>query len=160
MNHFLVARYQNNSVNRLPTYPLFHTIHLPTHHQHFRRLHCHHNIRDRYSVRRQSTIPSSPSNYFRLRRLRGGNRPEFSLASSRLLHDKPMPGRGRGGGRGGGRPPPSREVIISKNLSFVLRHGAEAEGIELDEGGWANVRDVVGLCSECLCVSVERIHCF
>lgn len=50
---------------------------------------------------------------------------------------------GRGGKSGGGRPPPSREVTISKALSFVLRHGAQAEGIELDEGGWANVADLV-----------------
>ena len=57
-----------------------------------------------------------------------------------------MPGRNRGrrGGGGGGPPSQSREVTVSKALSFVLRHGAEAEGIELDEGGWANVRDVVG----------------
>ena len=38
----------------------------------------------------------------------------------------------------------SREIDISKNLSYLLRHGAESEGIELDEGGWASVADVVG----------------
>ena len=39
----------------------------------------------------------------------------------------------------------SREVEISRNLSYLLRHGAKTEGIELDEAGWANVADVVGL---------------
>lgn len=62
--------------------------------------------------------------------------------------------RGRGGGsggsgghgRGGGkhhRQPQSREVTVSKALSFLLRHGARDEGVQLDEGGWANVRNVV-----------------
>lgn len=37
-----------------------------------------------------------------------------------------------------------REVEISKSLSFLLRHGAKAEGIQLDDAGWANVADVVG----------------
>ncbi len=58
-------------------------------------------------------------------------------------------GKGRSGGGGGGgkggkhRQPQSREVTISKALSFLLRHGAKDEGVQLDEGGWANVRDVV-----------------
>ena len=38
-----------------------------------------------------------------------------------------------------------REVEISKSLSYLLRHAAKNEGLELDEGGWANVADVVGL---------------
>ena len=38
-----------------------------------------------------------------------------------------------------------KEVDISKGLSYLLRHGAKKEGIRLDEGGWANVADVVGL---------------
>ena len=49
-------------------------------------------------------------------------------------------GRQGGGGGGGGAP---REVQISKALSFLLRHGAEKEGLRINEGGWANVRDVV-----------------
>lgn len=55
-------------------------------------------------------------------------------------------GGGGGGGRGGGkhhRQPQSREVTVSKALSFLLRHGARDEGVQLDGGGWANVRDVV-----------------
>lgn len=63
-----------------------------------------------------------------------------------------MPGRARGAGRGGRGAhggvrsgPLSKEVKISKALSYVLRHNAEKEGIELDEGGWANVQDIVSL---------------
>ena len=37
----------------------------------------------------------------------------------------------------------SREVEISKSLSYLLRHGAKIEKITLDEAGWANVADVV-----------------
>ena len=56
-----------------------------------------------------------------------------------------MPGRrgGGGGGSRGGRGPPSREVTISKAMSFVLRHGAEKEGLKLDENGYANVAELV-----------------
>ena len=39
----------------------------------------------------------------------------------------------------------AKEVDISKGLSYLLRHGAKNEGVRLDEGGWANVADVVGL---------------
>lgn len=54
-------------------------------------------------------------------------------------------GSSRGDKKAGSRrPPPTREVTISKNLSYLLRHNAKDEGIELDEGGWANVADVVG----------------
>ena len=38
----------------------------------------------------------------------------------------------------------SREVQISRSLSYLLRHGAKDEGIQVDEAGWANVADVVG----------------
>ena len=55
-----------------------------------------------------------------------------------------MPGR-RGGGASsrGGRGPPSRDVTISKAMSFVLRHGADKEGLKLDENGYANVAELV-----------------
>lgn len=54
-------------------------------------------------------------------------------------------GSSRGDKKAGSRSaPPTREVTISKNLSYLLRHNAKDEGIELDEGGWANVADVVG----------------
>ena len=50
----------------------------------------------------------------------------------------------RGGGGAGGRPPPSREVQVSKKLSWLLRHNAEKEGLKLGAGGYINVKDVVG----------------
>ena len=43
-----------------------------------------------------------------------------------------------------GRKGVSREVEVSKSLSYLLRHAAKTNGIQLDEGGWANVADVVG----------------
>lgn len=52
------------------------------------------------------------------------------------------------GGRGGrGRPsgPVPRDVSVSKKLSWLLRHGAEKEGLVLGEGGYAALADVVGL---------------
>ncbi|KAL4925611.1 tRNA 2'-phosphotransferase [Aspergillus undulatus] len=53
-----------------------------------------------------------------------------------------MPG-GKGGGGGRDRKPPSREVTVSKALSFLLRHGAEKEGLKIDSRGYANVADVL-----------------
>lgn len=49
------------------------------------------------------------------------------------------------GGRGGKRdkPPISREVQISKKLSWLLRHGAEEEGLKLGEGGYIGLDAVV-----------------
>ncbi|KAL9094064.1 MAG: hypothetical protein Q9165_003734 [Trypethelium subeluteriae] len=52
-----------------------------------------------------------------------------------------MPG-GRGG-RGGGRGNLSRNIQISKQISWLLRHGAEKEGLKLGEGGYVNVADVL-----------------
>ena len=56
----------------------------------------------------------------------------------------------RGAGSGGGRGPPSREVQVSKKLSWLLRHNAEKEGLKLGPGGYINVKDVVGLESSLL----------
>jgi 2'-phosphotransferase len=47
-------------------------------------------------------------------------------------------GRGRGG-------PMPRDVLVSKALSKLLRHSAEKEGLKLDEAGYVNLKDVVGL---------------
>lgn len=58
---------------------------------------------------------------------------------ARLSSSYNMPSRPRAGGR----QPLSREVSISKALSYVLRHGAEKEGLRLDDGGWAHASDVV-----------------
>lgn len=48
--------------------------------------------------------------------------------------------RGRGQGQG-----QSREVLVSKALSNLLRHAAEKEGIKMNSQGYANVADVVCL---------------
>jgi len=52
----------------------------------------------------------------------------------------------RRGGRGGrnGRELP-REVVVSKKISWLLRHGAEQEGLKLGEGGYVNVADAVSI---------------
>lgn len=44
---------------------------------------------------------------------------------------------------GKGRAPLSRDVLVSKALSRLLRHAAEKEGLKMDEQGYANVADVV-----------------
>ncbi|KAI9809511.1 MAG: hypothetical protein M1827_006817 [Pycnora praestabilis] len=46
----------------------------------------------------------------------------------------------RGKGSGGG---PSREVTISKAVSWILRHGAEKEGLILNKEGYANVAELL-----------------
>lgn len=51
------------------------------------------------------------------------------------------------GGRGGGRGPMPREVQVSKKLSWLLRHNAEKEGLQLGAGGYINVKDVVSALS-------------
>ncbi|MCJ1284096.1 hypothetical protein MMC26_003427 [Xylographa opegraphella] len=53
-----------------------------------------------------------------------------------------MPRRG-GSSRGATKAPLSREVMISKKISYVLRHGAEKEGLKLDENGYANCADLL-----------------
>lgn len=55
-------------------------------------------------------------------------------------------GRGGGGGGGGGRsarPPPTRDVQVSKKLSWLLRHGAEKEGLQLGPGGYVPLDQVI-----------------
>lgn len=49
-------------------------------------------------------------------------------------------GGGGRGGRGGGQ---SREVLVSKALSKLLRHQAENAGIKLDVEGFAALDEVV-----------------
>jgi len=51
-----------------------------------------------------------------------------------------MPGRG---GRGGGRGPLPRNVQVSKQISWLLRHGAEQEGLKLDANGFLGVEEVL-----------------
>jgi len=54
--------------------------------------------------------------------------------------------------RGAGGPQP-REVLVSKKLSWLLRHGAEKEGLVLGKGGYVNLGDVVG--REVCCARAE-----
>ncbi len=108
------------SINLNSTHP-FDPLHNPLHTS------SHHPIT-------QSQIPKS-------------NSPRTHLTMTRRgAHTSSRGGQsGRGDGKsGGGRPPQSREVTVSRNLSYLLRHSAENEGIRLDEGGWANVADIVG----------------
>jgi 2'-phosphotransferase len=54
---------------------------------------------------------------------------------------------GRGGRGGGSRNPAnqSREVQVSRKISWLLRHGADSEGLKLGKGGYVNVQDAVSL---------------
>ncbi|KAI9791662.1 MAG: hypothetical protein M1833_001482 [Piccolia ochrophora] len=47
------------------------------------------------------------------------------------------------GRQGSGKQGLDRTVTVSKALSFLLRHGAEKEGVQLDEEGYASVADVL-----------------
>ena len=48
-------------------------------------------------------------------------------------------GRGGRGGRGGG----DRDMVVSKAISWILRHGAQKEGLRLDSMGYADVGELV-----------------
>lgn len=54
------------------------------------------------------------------------------------------PPRGRGGRE------QSREYRISRELTFILRHAAEKEGIKIDRQGYANVGELVSTLSQTL----------
>lgn len=49
----------------------------------------------------------------------------------------------RRGGKSGPRTPIPREVQVSKKLSSLLRHNAEKEGLQLLDGGYINLNDVL-----------------
>lgn len=49
----------------------------------------------------------------------------------------------RGRGRGHGRREDDPNTKISKALSYILRHGAEKEGLKLRGDGYANVAELV-----------------
>lgn len=55
--------------------------------------------------------------------------------------------RGRGGGSAKlrGLPTDSPEVRMSKTLSWVLRHGSQAEGLAMRPDGYVRVDDLVRL---------------
>ena len=51
---------------------------------------------------------------------------------------------GGGGGRRGGRND-DRETVVSKKLSYILRHGAKGLGLQMDERGFVGVGELVSL---------------
>ena len=57
-----------------------------------------------------------------------------NVYSATVMSSKRRPAAGGG---------PSRQLAISKALSWVLRHGAEKEGLALDDAGYANVAELV-----------------
>ncbi|RPA72845.1 hypothetical protein BJ508DRAFT_244572 [Ascobolus immersus RN42] len=55
-----------------------------------------------------------------------------------------MASRGdKAGGRGRGGRPMSEEVLISKALSYTLRHGAQKEGVKIRPDGYVRVEDLL-----------------
>lgn len=58
---------------------------------------------------------------------------------------------GKSSRNGAGRPPLTRDVMVSKKVSYILRHGAKKEGLNIDERGFVNCEDLVSraasLCS-------------
>ncbi|KAI9067962.1 hypothetical protein FKP32DRAFT_1698795 [Trametes sanguinea] len=76
----------------------------------------------------------------------GGNRAPTS--DDRQASRAKGNGRGRGGGRGGsaklrGLPKDSPEVRISKTLSWILRHGSQAEGLAMRPDGYVRVNELL-----------------
>jgi RNA:NAD 2'-phosphotransferase (TPT1/KptA family) len=67
---------------------------------------------------------------------------------------------GRGGRGGGSRNPANlpREVQVSKKVSWLLRHGADREGLKLGKGGYVNVQDAVSLPTTSPTAHVLRIE--
>lgn len=62
------------------------------------------------------------------------------------------------GGKGGARGPMPREVQVSKKMSWLLRHGAEKEGLQLREGGYISVKDVVSFLFSLSLSSIFHLH--
>ncbi|KAJ9315808.1 hypothetical protein DTO271D3_4064 [Paecilomyces variotii] len=61
-----------------------------------------------------------------------------SLHHCTVLHHRPTMSRPRKDRR-----EPSRDVAVSKALSYLLRHAAEREGLKMNSQGYANVADVL-----------------
>ena len=109
------------------------------------------HIRTYFPLRKTLQLQPYTLNPLSLQTITHSLNPPFPFPFRRVMStgNRRGGGRGKGGGGSGGgkggkhRQPQSREVTVSKALSFLLRHGAKDEGVQLDEGGWANVRDVV-----------------
>ena len=58
-------------------------------------------------------------------------------------------GRGNRGGKGklvlDGTTPGQRDTLVSKKISYVLRHGAQKERLKMDEKGFVNCADLVSM---------------
>lgn len=88
---------------------------------------------------------------------RQGSARNYSATSTLLKHmdkDTSSAKAQRGGGKSGrgggqastkqrGRPSDNPEVRLSKTVSWILRHGAEQEGLKLREDGYVRVDDLV-----------------
>ena len=55
-------------------------------------------------------------------------------------NNRPRDGKG-GKSNGGGEVP--RQVIVSKKISWVLRHGALKEGLKMDQAGYVGCGELV-----------------
>ncbi|KAL4881154.1 KptA family-domain-containing protein [Aspergillus karnatakaensis] len=106
------------------------------------------SFRPHFSSRIKLIIPPSST---QIRHLHPASRLQPPHHPSRFSHHKhtkmPNPDNNRKGGRGnrggGGSGNASREVQVSKALSYLLRHAAEREGLKIDAQGYANVADVM-----------------
>ena len=124
--------------------------------------HCVHDFFSRPSHSRQTdSLPgkSPPSSYTRRyvsnsrilnnREERRAERGESIASPTEMASRKGRGGGGGGAGRGsqGGKPKKThltKDKEVSKALSWLLRHGLpERTGVDIDEGGWAHLSDVV-----------------
>ena len=97
--------------------------------------------------RLQSTFHINPSLNFQLQEhipfRTSFYRVSLESESKSTLRICTMARSSRGRGTGGGRQNDSRDTQISKALTYLLRHKATKESVKIDEGGWANLADVV-----------------
>lgn len=59
------------------------------------------------------------------------------------IHNMASSSKGRGKGRGQGRRNEDPDVQLSKTLSWILRHGAKGEGLEMRSDGYVKLDDLV-----------------
>ena len=71
-------------------------------------------------------------------------------------------GKNKRGGKGRnsrkGERKDKKSVNISKSLSWILRHGAVKEGIDIDEGGWVLLEDILKMKQEFKKVTEDEIR--
>ena len=96
---------------------------------------------------RYSSIARSKYLTSQLRKLNIISAKRPTTIAKRQLLTRALKEMGRGGRGGGSRNPAnqSREVQVSRKLSWLLRHGANSEGLKLGKGGYVNVQDAVSL---------------